>query len=332
MIKQQNDKTKLTVEEQIADLKEKNVQFVLYSEDDAKKFLKYNNYYFKLKSYARNYNSNVKTKKYYNLDFAYLVELSKLDAYIRKVILDLSLDVEHYLKVRLMNDLSNNPKEDGYNIVKLFLEYHVNAKADIIGKVDKYSFCSDLAEKHLNKSNEAENLAVWNIVELLSFGNFIELYDLYYQTYKSYNYTPYLKSIKFIRNVAAHSNCLLSSLKKPNSMKKFSKTKELANVLGKAPELRPLNRERMLGNPVIHDFVALLFVYNDIMKVTTTKESRNKKMHEIKVQFCDDSGRLKRHKDFFVTNPYIIESYSFVCAIIEYIDKKNQNPQHTNFL
>ena len=29
----------------------------------------------------------------------------------------MSLDVEHYLKVRLMNDLSNNPLEDGYNIV-----------------------------------------------------------------------------------------------------------------------------------------------------------------------------------------------------------------------
>lgn len=54
------------------------------SEEDAKKFLQYNNYYFKLKSYARNYNMNSQTKKYFNLDFAYLVELSKLDMYIRK--------------------------------------------------------------------------------------------------------------------------------------------------------------------------------------------------------------------------------------------------------
>lgn len=332
MSKEQSDKIKLTVNEQVADLKSKNVQFALYSEEDAKKFLKYNNYYFKLKSYARNYNMDVKTKKYYNLDFAYLVELSKLDAYIRKVILDLSLDVEHYLKVRLMNDLSNNSEEDGYNIVKLFLEYHPNAKADIVGKVDKYSFCADLAEKHLNELQEVENLALWNIVELLSFGNFMELYELYYQTYKSYNYTSYLKSIKFIRNAAAHSNCILSSLKKPNGLKKFSKTKELANVLGKAPELRSLNRDGMMKNPVVHDFVALLFVYNDIMKVSATKESRNHKMHEIKKQFCDDGGRLRKHKDFFEKNPYIKETYLFVSAIIEYIDKKNQNPQHTNFL
>ena len=115
-------------------------------------------------------------------------------------------------------------------------------------------------------------------------------------------------------------------------MKKFSKTKELTNVLGKAPELRSLNRDRMMKNPVIHDFVALLFVYNDIMKVSATKESRNYKMHEIKKQFCDESGRILKHKEFFEKNPYIKEAYSFVSAIIKYIDKKNQNPQHTNFL
>lgn len=78
-MEEQNEKLKLTVEEQIQDMSDSNIQFELYSVEDAKKFLKYNNYYFKLKSYARNYNIN--PKKYYNLDFAYLVELSKLDMY-----------------------------------------------------------------------------------------------------------------------------------------------------------------------------------------------------------------------------------------------------------
>lgn len=62
-MEEQNEKLKLTVEEQIQDMIEKNVQFTLYSKEDAKKFLKYNNYYFKLKSYARNYNINSQTKK-----------------------------------------------------------------------------------------------------------------------------------------------------------------------------------------------------------------------------------------------------------------------------
>lgn len=140
-----------------------------------------------------------------------------------------------------MNDLSDNPKEDGYNIVRLFLQYHPNAEADIQSKADKYSFCSDLAEKHLDEYKEPKKLAVWNIVELFSFGNFMELYELYYQMYPSFNYSDYLKSIKFIRNAAAHNNCILSTLRKPNSLKKFSKTKKLANILGKIPEFRELD-------------------------------------------------------------------------------------------
>lgn len=252
--------------------------------------------------------------------------------YIRKIILELALDVEHYLKVRLMNDLSNNPLEDGYHIVELFLQYHPSAKDDIKKNAGAYSFCSDLAEKHINEDNEIEKLAPWNIVEMLSFGNFMELYTIYYQTYKSFNYIPYLKSIKFIRNAAAHNNCILSSLKKPNGIKKFSKTKELANVLGKAPELRDLNRDGMLKNPVIHDFVALLLVYNDIMKVAATKHIRNKKMQELRLLFCDDKGRMKKHKEYFEKNSYIKDAYFFVSSIIEYIDKKNHNPRHTNFL
>ena len=74
----------------------------------------------------------------------------------------------------------------------------------------------------------------------MSFGNFIELYELYYQTYESFNYTPYLKSIKFIRNAAAHNSCILSTMRKPNSEKQFRKTKQLANIMGKIPELREI--------------------------------------------------------------------------------------------
>ena len=329
----QNKKRKLTVEEQIQDMINKNIKFELCSQEEAKNFLKYNNYYFKLKSYARNYNMNLKTEKYYNLDFAYLVELSKLDMYIRKIVLELSLDIEHYLKVRLMNDLSNNPKEDGYNIVRLFLQYHTNAEADIQSKANKYSFCSDLAEKHLNEYKEPKELALWNIVELLSFGNFMELYELYYQIYPSFNYSVYLKSIKFIRNAAAHNNCILSTLRKPNSLKKFTKTKKLATILGKIPEFRELdNRDAMMKNPVIHDFVTLLFVYNDIMKVSATRKRRNEKMEEIYYQFCNEDGRIRKNESYFDKNPYIKETYSFICSIIKYIHKKNKNPKHTNFL
>ena len=72
---------KLTIDGQITDLVKKGVVFNIMNEDEAKKFLRYNNYYFKLKSYASNYPVNPKTGKYVNLEFAYLVELSKIDIF-----------------------------------------------------------------------------------------------------------------------------------------------------------------------------------------------------------------------------------------------------------
>ncbi|MFQ7052229.1 MAG: hypothetical protein ACLRRR_11630, partial [Agathobacter rectalis] len=62
-------KKKLTIDEQIEDLKKKGVTFEIMSEEEAKKFLRYNNYYFKLKSYAKNYPINPKNGKYVKLNF-----------------------------------------------------------------------------------------------------------------------------------------------------------------------------------------------------------------------------------------------------------------------
>lgn len=169
---------------------------------------------------------------------------------------------------------------------------------------------------------------------MLSFGDFIQLYVCYYQTYneRKFNYCAFLNSIKFIRNAAAHNNCILCSLKKPAGTSKFRKTKELTNVLGKIPELAEQKRDKMMKNPVIHDFVALLFVYCDILKLSDTVKSRNKRINELRKYFCDDDGRVLKNRDYFKSNGYIRESYQFVSSIIKYIDKKNHDPRHRNFL
>ena len=118
-------KNKLTIDEQIADLEEKGVFFDIMNKEAAKKFLRYNNYYFKLKSYASNYPINHKNHKYVNLEFAYLVELSKIDMYFRKIILGMCLDIEHVLKTRMLYDISRNEKEDGYNTKSKFIQFHI---------------------------------------------------------------------------------------------------------------------------------------------------------------------------------------------------------------
>ena len=91
-------------------------------EHSALQYLTYNTYYFKIKSFAKSFEYNESKKQYIHLDFEYLVELSKLDMYLREYIIKLSLDTEHFLKVKLINDLTNNDKEDGYNIISQFFQ------------------------------------------------------------------------------------------------------------------------------------------------------------------------------------------------------------------
>lgn len=75
--------------------------------------MKHNNYYFKLKSYGKNYDKYLTTAKkgqYINLDFSYLQELSILDMYLRKSIISMALDIEHTLKTQLLYDLKYSLK------------------------------------------------------------------------------------------------------------------------------------------------------------------------------------------------------------------------------
>lgn len=293
-------KKKLTIDEQIADLKKKGVIFNIMDEDEAKKFLRYNNYYFKLKSYASNYPINPKNNKYVNLEFAYLVELSKIEMYFRKIILGMCLDLEHVLKTRMLYDITCNVKEDGYTIVKKYFFAYPSTKIEITQKANSYNFTSNLAEKHIDD----EEYSVWNLVELLSFGKFVELYTLYYQEYKTPNYSDYLQSIKFLRNALAKAQ----------------------------KEISEHARTKYMSYPVFHDFVALPFVYNDILKEEANRNMRDRTMDELFHFFCEEDGRVLAHRDYFTKNQLITEAYKFISNVIQYIRKQNNNPKHTRYL
>lgn len=309
------NKPKLTIPEQIQDMKNKGISFNYVSEADASNFLRYNNYYFKLKSYGKNYeqyHTGPKKGQYLNLDFSYLQELSTLDMYLRKLILSMALDIEHALKTQLLYDLSVNPEEDGYSIVQTYLNVDYNRKKELYDKIGK-SAASDLIQK---RKDNNDNYALWEIVEAVSFGSFIDIYQLYYSTYKSKeDFSSFLWSIKFLRNAAAHNNCLLNSLKAPYNVT-IHKTKEIQTELAKIKAISPNQRDKWMSNPVIHDFVCLVFVYVRLIKSGGIKQ---KGIIEINNLFND---RMTRHKDCFDGNDTILESYRFVAKIVSYFCNK----------
>ncbi|MBB6714542.1 Abi family protein [Clostridium gasigenes] len=160
-------KNKLTIKEQIIHMKDiEGIKFNISNEHQAEDFLKKSNYYFKVKSYAKNYNKYDKGNdigKYIHLEFAYLKELSTLDMHLRKFIIKINLDIEHILKTQLLSDCSENNNEDGYSVVNEFFMKYPYIEKNISNKNNRNSVCGELIVKYEN------DFAIWNIVEVLSF-------------------------------------------------------------------------------------------------------------------------------------------------------------------
>lgn len=310
-------RAKYTVQEQIMNFKNKNIKFNISDEEFATQYLSHNTYYFKLKSFAKSFEYNESKKQYINLDFAYLVELSKLDMYLREYIIKLSLDTEHFLKVKFMYDLTNNDLEDGYNIVSIFFKKYPYISNSIeIKKND--SACADLIHKYTN------NWAAWNIIEVISFGDFVKLFQLYYELYPDKNASTIVNllwPLKFIRNASAHNNCLLNTLRKPyvhthlfnNKKNVIEPNKELVSLLTKVPNISKSSRKKKLANPIIHDFIASLFLFNEVCSSQALKEKQFLNLKNL----IDD--RFCKHKEYFINDNVFSSNYEFVKKIVDYL-------------
>lgn len=309
----ESNKPKLTIDDQIADMKKKNITFNIVNEQDAKNFLSHNNYYYKLKSYLRvfdKYGNGEKKGLYYNVDFAYIKELSTIDMYFRRIIIGLSLDIEHLLKVKMMNDIARNHEEDGYNIVQKFLK----ANPDVLTRINEKtsnSVCDKIVKKNI------KNFSAWHLAEILSFGDYIRFYKVYYSTYH-YNYSKNdtmennLMEVKFLRNAAAHNNCLLNTLK-DNKYDGYSLNNSVYDAISKLKIVSTNTLNKKMGNRVIHDFVVMLFVFHTLTKDKNYIGMRSHTFNDIK-QFLEE--RVIKHADYF-NNPLFESYYNFVKNVVD---------------
>lgn len=308
-------KPKLSISEQVSYMRDHcGITFDICSEEDAISFLSQRNYFFKVKAFAKNYNKD-KTGKYIQLDFAYLQELSILDALLRKQILSIALDVEHFLKVGLIASISENPDENGYDLMRHFFSEHPSMKSEILQKSPN-SYCNDLVSKM-----DTEGYAVWNAIEVLSFGQFISLYKLYSDENHLWNgkICNLLIPAKSIRNAAAHNNCILNSLQRPYSAPPVQLTNQIESFVSHIPELKKSkSRKTKLSNPVIHDFVALLYLFDKVCTSSSTKK------HTYESLYILFSERFCKHREYFAQNAAIVSSYEFVKKIVYFL-YKNQS-------
>jgi len=287
-------------------MKEAGITFDIGSEAEAKRFLESNTYYFRIKAYAKNYEKYTvpeKCGKYINLDFSYLKELSIIDTYLRRAILMMTLDIEHFLKVKMLADFQKID-EDGYEIVKELMSMQPELEEKIKEKSNT-STCNALVEKYKDK------WAIWNIVEVMSLGQFSNLYRLFYQRNKfDDSYENMLLPVNMIRNAAAHNNCLINRLRPPYS-REIKPSYELKYELSQNVKLKQNISDKRLKHPAIHDFAALLYLYHRVVP-DPMKKYTYEKLDEL------FNKRMLKYKDYFEKNEVLKSSYNYVADIVNY--------------
>ncbi len=306
----QHAKPKLSIPEQINYMRdERGIKFNIVDEETAAEILSTRNYYFKLKAFAKNYsvyNSGPEKGKYCDLEFAYLYELSSLDMHLRETVLTLALDVEHYLKVRLLADISKDNSEDGYAVVKQFLKNHPDVEDKIAAKAVN-SYCEQLVKKY------SGDYPVWAFVEVLSMGDLISFCDDYYFAHPGLEkgMIGNLRIVKFLRNAAAHNNLLINNLAN-NASREFKQSRIANSFVGTIKGISAKTQDKKMGNRTMHDFVVLLLTF-DKLASDSSKERQYKKLKSLL------EGRFLKHKEYFSENGLLVSNYDFLKKVVDKI-------------
>ncbi|MCQ2576688.1 MAG: Abi family protein [Treponema sp.] len=286
------------------------ITFNIKSEEEAADFLSKNNYFFRLKQYADiAEKSKTKSGKYVGVDFGHLVELSVIDMFLRKLILKMTIDFEHSLKVKLINDSQNNPDDDGYAVVQAFYYDHPAEKAHTETGNSITFYNKSVYEKY------KDSPSVWSIVELLNFSGFINFYSYYYEYFNlECEYTKHFESVRRLRNSAAHNACMLCN---------FSSQSWFKFDTGLCFELLEANLGLSNGNitncmkvPLLNDFTVMLSNYSKLISSPKVKE---KTFEELKIFF---DGRMVYHKEYFEKFTDVKNAYTFARKVLEYYSGK----------
>ncbi len=321
-------KPMLCVNEMISYLKNKNIKFEYISESDALKYLKDNNNYYNLTSYKHNFEKYMFDgkfiDKYIDLDFAYLKDLSIIDYRVRLILFKMIINIEHYLKMKILNTIENIDEEDGYRIVNLYLDKDFNNDKfpkklhnSIFKKVGSEYYQKIFSKYDIDKDKKLENIPIWEFLEIITFGELVNFYEFYTREYRLREESKdvyILRDIVKLRNAVAHNSCILSDL--GNKDNNYPVSYKIINFLESCDVGKEM-RIKKLSNSRIKQITYVLYMFNEIVTSDGIKENV---INEINDLFYN---RIIYHKEYYNNNELLKSVYSYFEKIIEKFYKRN---------
>ena len=315
------NKPKLTSSQLVVKMRdEKGILFNVMDENTAEKYLREHNNYFRTAAYRKNYSkyqAGPNIGKYFCLEFSYLCEISKLDMYLREILLQMCLDVEHALKVNLLADIEDDPNEDGYSIVTDFLIDNPSVK-NSIAHTSGSSFTSGLIQKYFAIDCETGtpiitnvDCPVWVLAECITFGDFVRLYNYYYlRCNKSEKIIDkgIVNPVRALRNACGHNSCMLFDLKEHTG--KTTPGALVTQFVAKVPDIGERERRKKLSCRPLFEICCLLYAEQTYV----TKEVRKHQMDKLK-DFVN--GRLYEHPEAFENSQIISSAFDFLRKMVD---------------
>ena len=284
-------------------------------EDDARAYLEKNNNYFRLRAYRLGFptvEEGTRKGEYANLDFKMLVDLSIVDMLLRYEMLPLTLDVEHFVKVKLLKRIETEG-EDGYAVVSDFISSYDGVKPNGMS-------CNSLKDEILRCKNSPYtggliakypdfDFPAWAFVEVVSFGSFLYFYKFCARQFNDREMDKefyILQAVKSLRNTCVHNSCILNNLRADRAQFKpsYVVTHELSAIAGIGLD----QRKSKMSNDRMQQIVTTLYAHRKLASQGVS-DHRARSL-PVFVQ------RMNKHADYYQGNLQVSTGFDFLTKVI----------------
>ena len=295
----------LSVERQIAHMKSMGIAFELCSEEEAAAHLRDKCQFFRIYAYRRMFDKYVggdRDGQYIGLDFEHLRALSNIDRRFRDVLLPMTLDVEHFAKVRLIA-AAESAGDDGHAIMQKYLSVcGVSNRRRIQKEFDKResdTYAGAVVRKYRG------DMTIWAFCEVVPFGTFLELLKFCADKWGDWELCRFhylLRNVRYLRNCCAHGACIINDFFE--SAKPFRVSMELTKALADCGISKRLRAKWMKSLRMI-DVWSLIHAYSFVVPNGFARSDRRRALNEF-FEFVDEK------KVIFADENPVIAVFSFV--------------------
>ena len=308
----------LTVGQQVERLKAKGVTFKLCDEASAADYLRSGNNYLRTQSYRALYPRQTEgpnSGAYINLDFADLVSLSSLDRQLRETFLAMTVDIEHFAKMKLLRLLEDRD-EDGYALLDDFHTSLNHAGRNAIqGNFNARSRADEGHDIYVGDliAHTRDDMPVWVFLEVIDFGLFLTLYKFCAERWGDdvmlqEHYV--LKSVKALRNAAAHNHCIINGFVQSAEPAGYPTNALITDALNAAGMGRTKTRRAKLANLRMAQIAATLWCLNAFC----TRESTSRR-HAARLRLLRET--YERSADRYALNSSLTSFFVFLWKLVD---------------